>query len=374
MGKIIRFSEYQSISGTHSTKGYSDMLNRFYYNGYQDLPCVAEEKVHGANFSILYKDGWYDVASRRDLISKNEIKFNKELAKKGFAPRTFDFYGNCYKKLIDSKLLDSLAKIQKDLKAKNGIVLVGELCGGKVDISYKWDDELERDVPVLSPHYDPPVQKQLNYGIRQQFYWFDLFSINEEGWYNLIDPNTRNELFTKVGIKPPRILKSGTLQELVEYYIIPDNINIKNFTGDDFIEGVVIKSVDKEHQYNGAKRIILKILSEDSRDKLKRPSKRNAKADPINLVDSDLLNTFRPYLTEFRIEKVVGNMGYEPTSTKDLSKVLGEIFNDCMKDYWEAGNIGEDDKYSIMTKRQQKRFKNMVNSIVAPLVRKRYHL
>jgi len=87
MGKIIRFSEYQSISGTHSTKGYSDMLNRFYYNGYQDLPCVAEEKVHGANFSILYKDGWYDVASRRDLISKNEIKFNKELAKKGFAPK-----------------------------------------------------------------------------------------------------------------------------------------------------------------------------------------------------------------------------------------------------------------------------------------------
>jgi len=123
----MKFKAYTKIENSYRIK----LLNKIQEQGYcfDDLKCCVNEKLNGSNFSIHY-DG-------------QEIKFAR---RKAFLSQDSNFCN--WQEVIQRGEFERLIKeLYQYIKAKETIILYGELCGG----SY-----IHKDVEVTS---DRRIQK-----------------------------------------------------------------------------------------------------------------------------------------------------------------------------------------------------------------------
>jgi len=181
---------------------------------------VAEEKIHGANFSI-----WYDGTTTR-------------LAKRtDWLPDKPEFY-DCL--VAVEKVTPAIQRLWKSRFESSGvghIQVYGELFGGRY---------IHPEVPPIKGLRH--VQKEVQYSPSIEFWAFDV-RINNK--YPSITVEEKHRLFDLAGLPHPKILHVGTIRQLVELSpvfptTIPEILGYPPIPKNE-AEGYVLRPADGRH-------------------------------------------------------------------------------------------------------------------------------
>ena len=212
---MLEFKKYSSIENSFSREFMEHVVAEMP----QDLECVVQEKVHGANTSFLCDGETVRFAKRTSMLEDGE-----------------QFYD--YPELLE-RYKARVLKLYTDIKAKYSevahISVFGEMFGGL----YPHDDvKAERKVSL--------IQKGVCYTPGHEFNGFDIYLFSDDkGRYLPVDEV--NDLFEANGFFYAKTLFRGTLAECLKY---PNAFQSKiaEWLGlpaidDNICEGIVIRPV-----------------------------------------------------------------------------------------------------------------------------------
>lgn len=296
------FTKYASLTNHYEGK----FINGVVMNGLAGGEWVAREKIHGANFSFLTKDGANVVPAKRS----GEILPGES------------FYG-C--ETVVAKYLESVRNIWQEL-----------FVGGD------YDDVLE--IQVFGELAGNGVQKDVDYG-EKDFYVFD---IRVNGQY--LDDRQVSSLARKHGMRMAPLLGYGTFEELKQLPLTFESVVLfsanKLINGDDEVvhtiteaaddaeniaEGYVLKPVHTQWMSNGSR---VAIKCKTSKFSEKKNKQANAFKAPVALSDADKaqLDEYVTYLTENRVKNVLSKIGRTDYSAKDFGMIMGLTVKDALEE------------------------------------------
>lgn len=295
------FKKYNSIENTYQKR----FIERIQSHGYWKEEYVVQEKVHGANMSIITQDGQNFFAAKRTALLDAEENFN-----------------NYQKVLADlnEKLVQLWKLVQADYPELEQLTVFGEIFGG----SYA-HPEVKRDANAVR------VQKGVFYSPSNHFYAFDIL-INTEKY---LDVDRANALFEKVGLLYAKTLFRGSLEDCLKYpndfnSHIPMELGLPEIE-DNTSEGSVIKPVKTLFMHSGS-RLILKNKNEKFAERMKvkkRPVSQKQENIPEHI--QALRDQITAYVTENRLDNVLSKIG--EVSMRDFGKILGMLNKDIVEDF-----------------------------------------
>jgi len=292
------FIKYSSIENNYRDK----FIKKF---DLSNMLFVATEKIHGANFQIVF-----DYDEDITYCSRNRI-----LA----ADEKFYDYQNTVKKY-------NFEKVVVFAKENDCVVrLYGELFG-------------------------KGVNKGVDYGDEKQILFFDM---SIDGIIVSYDDFHAN--MTAFGLPTTPFVMKGSLDETRAFDVETFNSKVLNID-DNVAEGIVIRPV-KEIFY-GHTRFILKKKSEKFKEN-KKPKKAEKIVDPV-------VDKWHPivlsYVTEMRLSSLFSKMG-EIENPKDIEKYMKEYVKDVKEDFLK------DHDYLVesVTKKQDKQIFNISKHVVKML-------
>lgn len=291
------FTEYE-----HMSNHYNAHFKIEEYKTDLETKWVATEKIHGTNYSFLYKEGLEDpIPCRRSGLLTSDPSFYNHLS-------IFNKYKNDIV-LIYNKLKETYPTLKQ-------IQLYGELFGGVYN--GKTSQSAKK------------VQKGISYNLENDFMAFDLkitydLITKYLDWYELV------KLLEETTIKYVPVIREGPLNELLQlnpsfesvvysYYGLPKMES-------NFAEGYVIKPV-KEMQSTKSERIIFKF---------KNPrflEIAHGKSDKTQKTTSDKPNygqILLPYLTDMRYDNVFAKQ-LSTVTKEELINALVEDIKTELKD------------------------------------------
>lgn len=299
----MKFQRYGSIENITRQKSLDYIVQQGLSNG----EWVVQEKVHGANFSIWYKDGEVKFAKRSQFIGEGD-----------------NFYGHA--KLTD-ELTIAITAISTDLQS-NDVVVYGELFGG----SYPHPD-VKRD------NQSATIQQGVFYHPSTRFYAFDLV-VN--GDYQCVDQCDIQ--FINTGMCYAITLFKGTLKECIEFdnayeTTIPAQFDLPSIEGN-ICEGNVIKPVQSKFLANG-NRVILKSKNSKFTEKEHKPKTLKDTPEQLRAKYPDsfkALEFFNQYITENRLRNVISKEG--EITQKGFGKLVGSFVQDIREEgFKEIGDM-----------------------------------
>lgn len=296
----MTFQKYTSIDNSYNNKLLAKIASQVNPN----IPLVALEKVHGANFSVIYtrKDDKVQFAKRSGLIAEGE---------------SFYSYVN-----IKGELEENIRKLDKILPDDvETFTVFGEICGG-------WYDNVQ--TPGAKR-----VQQEVQYSEDTEFIAFDLLC---NGRY--LPYQTAKVLCSAAGfIFAPVVQQSFTLSQLHEVnekFItkVPQLLGYEGVLENNFAEGVVIRPYFEEVTLGNGNRFILKKKTEafTEKESVAKPVQVPVEYSPQVTTQ---IKQILPYVNQIRLSNVLSKEG-SSFSGKDFSRILGlfvqDIFNDFNKD------------------------------------------
>lgn len=334
----MKFTRYSSIENSYREL----FMNKIVQEGKVGGEWIVTEKIHGANFSI-----WFD-------IENSEIKYAK---RSGFLSNE-NFYNHyLLKENLERELLYFFEHLKKDEKAKESIVLQGELFGGS----------------FITGHNNPKVkavQKGVFYSPNLEFMAYDmkfdgvLQSFNELSnildWFDHL-------VTTKIRyIKP---LFKGSFEECLKFDI-NFNSTIPKILGFDEIEnniceGIVIKPVEPSFLACGA-RIIIKNKNEKFKEKGTKERKEKNNLPTFSEKEKGIFSELLSYVTENRLKNVISKIG--EIGQKDFGKLLGLVAKDTLEDFLKDN----EEKFDSLDKKIKSLMNKGLNKDTATLIRKHF--
>lgn len=322
------FKKYNSIENAYR----NEFIERVAIATLNSNDFVVQEKVHGANFSLITNGKDLKSAKRTSLLEDTDNFYNHALIKE----------------LYYEKLLGLFEAVKLKYPKTESVTVFGELFGG----SYP---DVEQVRGALK------VQKGVFYAPYNEFYAFDIM-INQAFYLNVVEAN---KLFENHGFFYAKTLFRGTLKEALQYpnafdSKIPSWLKLPEIK-DNICEGVVIKPVEPLFLPNGS-RIIIKNKNEKWTEKSKTKSKMKPDVT-FSKEGHRLLLELKCFVNANRLANVMSKEGR--LDSAQIGKLIGLLSKDALEDFLKEHNIA----FEALEKVEQKRLTKQLNGYAAKLVR-----
>tara|TARA_R100001594_G_scaffold53735_1_gene87279 strand:+ start:16588 stop:17595 length:1008 start_codon:yes stop_codon:yes gene_type:complete len=288
-----KFEKYSSLTNHYQEK----FINAIIMNGLDKGEWVAQEKVHGANFSFHFDGTEHKQAKRSSFCDENFFNCGSILK---YRPSI----EMIYKVLEEYKLIDK----------GDTIVVFGEIFGG----NYKGQKEPNAKTVQGGMQYHPDNE-------------FMAFDIKVNGSFL---PFMEVENLCKVSRLPlAPVVAYGDFQEMLEVNnefdsYVPEDLGLEKVEGG-IAEGLVIRPYLDEKDFKGTR---LLIKSKNSKfSEVARKAKTVKKSVKLNDDETAVLENFSRYFTANRVDATISKHG--EIVWKDFAKIAGLVFQDAMEDY-----------------------------------------
>lgn len=322
------FKKYNSIENAYR----KEFIERVALTTINSNDFVVQEKVHGANFSLITNGKDLKSAKRTSILEDTDA-----------------FYNHAFiKELYYEKMLSLFKTVKMYYPQTESITVFGELFGG----SYP---DVEQARGAIK------VQKGVFYAPYNEFYAFDIM-INQTTYLNVTEAN---QLFETHGFFYAKTLFRGTLKEVLAYpnafdSHLPTWLKLPEIT-DNLCEGVVIKPVEPHFLPNGS-RVIIKNKNAKWSEKRKVNSKSIAQV-VLSKEANNLLSELVSYVNPNRLANVMSKEGnLEPAN---IGKLIGLLSKDAFEDFLKAFKT----PFEALEKTEQKRLTKQLNQYAAKLVK-----
>ncbi|WP_299883253.1 RNA ligase family protein [uncultured Lacinutrix sp.] len=324
----MEFKKYNSIENSYRT----EFIERVAIATVNNNDFVVQEKVHGANFSLITNGKDLKSAKRTSLLKDSDSFYNHTLIKEMY-----------YTKML--LLFEAIKKKYSDTKS---ITVFGELFGG----SYP---DIEQARGAMK------VQKGVFYAPYNGFYAFDIM-LNQSYYLNVIEVN---QLLEAHGFFYAKTLFRGQLKESLEYSNtfeskIPKWLKLPEIK-DNICEGVVIKPVEPHFLPNG-NRVIIKNKNAKWSEKSKANSKTVLQIElskEANLLQVEL----ERYINPNRLANVMSKESN--LDSCQIGKLIGFLSKDAFEDFTKEFGTS----FQLLEKVEQKRLTKQLNQCSAKLIR-----
>lgn len=322
------FKKYNSIENAYR----KEFIERVAIATLNSNDFVVQEKVHGANFSLITDGKTLKSAKRTSLLEDTDNFYNH----------------TAIKELYFEKVLTLFEAIKAKYPETKSITVFGELFGG----SYQ---DVEQARGAMK------VQKGVFYAPYNEFYAFDIM-INQEFYLNVNEANT---LFEAHEFFYAKTLFRGTLKEALDYpnafdSNIPEWLKLPEIA-DNVCEGVVIKPVEPHFLPNG-NRVIIKNKNAKWSEKSKANSKSKIEVKLSNEAHT-LLSELERFINPNRLANVMSKESN--LDSTQIGKLIGLLSKDAFEDFLKAHQT----TFEALEKSEQKRLTKQLNQFAAKLVR-----
>lgn len=309
---MSEFSGYEKMPNNLKKLGLSESD----FSKMEKLKWVVTEKVHGANFSLVYENGSLKFAKRKEYLNWSD-----------------DFFGfQLVVSKLENNILRLFEKLSSDIAAEKYIIY-GELFGGKYP-----HPEVE---PVKDVH---AIQTGVYYTPDIEFCAFDI-AIETDGsdskYY--LDYESSVAYFDEFKIFYAKPLLIGKFNEAMNFNIrinsaVPKEFNLPELQNN-LIEGVVIKPFDqKDHAIFSRPIIKLKNPEFDEEEKFHEAEKWSfipnvsSKTEELSFIVDELRN----YVTQNRLKSAVSKIGtLDLNNHSRVSEIKKEFLEDVITDFNE---------------------------------------
>lgn len=341
--KVMKFKKYSEIENSYRKK-YMDILAEYGLTGGDDW--LVLEKIHGSNFSISCDGTEVKVAKRSAFLSDSSNFFNWE-----------SIYDKYAEKIKEAQ---KLICRQYNIEVFSQVIFYGELFGG------------------IYPHADvqpvpnaTKVQKGVYYCPHNDWFIFDAYIMNDDIGNQWMNYCKLRDICSVTHLPYVKVLKSGTLNECLEYPNDFESTIYKYFNlpkiEDNICEGVVIKPNIPRYMPNG-ERVIIKNKNEKWSEKSKESRQPRQAKEPVELSDNvkEHINSLSALINENRLHNVLSKFGQ--VTNKDFGKLMSSMVSDIMSEYLKDNK----DNYDALEKVNQKLISKRITRVVADLVRSNF--
>jgi len=275
------FKKYPSLTNHYHSKDI-DYFTTKYGDEMREVTWQITEKIHGANFSILFTPN-----SSPNWFSRNQQITNA------------NFY-NC-----EDLILEYVNKLK---------------------IAQNWVNQTNRTFRVFGELYGPGIQKGVDYGPERKIRFYDLMIddmlVPQQEFENFFYDHGLGSLMV------PIIGRVGTLEEGLEF---DSRFDSKLSTKEGNIcEGIVIKPYEKVFVDSQGSVFYIKKKNEEFKEKQKVKKERTETqyTEEVNKWHNEFLS----YINKNRAESVFSKEG-EISSFKDIGKYISLIHQDALDDF-----------------------------------------
>lgn len=303
-----KFNKYSSLTNHYQQK----FIDAIVMNGLDGGEWVAQEKVHGANFSFHYDGEEHKQAKRSSFCDEN--------------------FFNCGSILKYRSSIEFIYKVLQDynlIEKGQTLVVFGEIFGG----NYKGQKEPNAKT----------VQGGMDYHPDNEFVAFDI-KVNGE-----FLPFMEVESLCKVSRLPlAPTIAYGDFKEMLEVSnefdsYVPELFGLERVEGG-IAEGLVIRPTLQEKDFKGT-RLLIKSKNNKFSEKAK-----TAKAikSVISLTDEQntLAEEFSKYFTANRVDTTISKVG-QVENWKQFAHIAGLVFQDAIEDF-NKDNFTDDDTFGTL--------------------------
>lgn len=285
------FKKYMSLDNSYQNKHIQRWIDIF--PRLNKSLFAIEEKLHGANVSVLISDNGFRFFARNHELDENE-----------------GFYG--YKEHLVKKY-DTEFRILDKIRRENG---------------YK-------TIRLYGEYFGSNIQKGVFYGAEKQYKVFDMYIddvlILPYHRYNFF---TRNEELSRL-FHPPLDIVDGLYNALDYNTVFRSEYTPENYPSEykNICEGIVIKPYDIEFKDNNGSHFYLKKKNEEFLERQKATK-------PV-IQDSSLVRyreLYNEFITEQRIDTATSKLG-EFNNIKQMGEFMKEILSDAEKDFFNEVEI-----------------------------------
>jgi len=345
MGGFLSYEKmHTSLKKLNLSEGEYAKIDRFKW--------VVTEKIHGANFSFVYKAKSLKFAKRKEFLSWKDDFFGFQLVVANMEDRIIELFEN----------------LSNDFEGDT-FIIYGELFGG----AYPHPD-------VVKNNKVQAIQTGVYYSPAINFSAFDIAFVRK-GVKHYLDYETSVMLFSKYGIKYAKPLLVSKFREAVSFNIkinstIPKTLNLPELP-DNLIEGVVIKPYDQKPENALSDRPIIKLKNPDFEEDQKFHKAQKWSFIP-NVSSSSVELTYivmelQNYVTVNRLESAISKIGaLDFDNSQRISDIEQEFLQDTLVDFnqindgflneldeeqlkWISDRIKADIQHLIISKKKDKK-------------------
>ena len=306
----------------------------------EDTTWIAQEKIHGANFSI-YCNG-------------TGVKFGK---RSGFIEGDSSFYGHKnLENVLTERTLNlftrlAISQVAHGAEPLLDLIIFGEICGG-----------FYPGVPTVPGAKQ--VQRGVNYSPRNEFIVFDIMA---NGRY-LSDLHVA-EICDLHGFYQAPVFAQGKFEELAKINpefptIIPRHLFGLPDVEDNVAEGFILKPIHPRYAPNG-ERIILKVKGSKFKEKDAKPT--NLEYAPVVIQVAEELGS---YITENRLNNVCSKLDESELKPANFGKILGLLVHDAIEEFNKDNNY-KDSPYLKLEDDLQHKINKVLSKKAQVLVKKK---
>ena len=332
---LSKFTKYPSLTNSYQQK-FIDKLLEY---GLTDGLWYAQEKVHGANFSLT-SDG-------------TEVKAGK---RSGYIGHAEDFYGSAW---VVPQYASAVKRIANDYGAE--VTVFGEICGGRYNGESK----------------GTMVQRGVEYSPTNEFLVFD---ISIGGTFVKFSEVIALAHIYELKIAP--VLTKGSFEHCLSYpnefdSKVPAMLGLEPLPeGSNICEGTVVRpDEDRYTRFNPEEspRVILKNKNSKFSEKDHKP------AVVVNHeLTEEILEAYKEiscYITENRLDCVLSKLSLEEQTPKNFGNILGLLLKDTMEAASEDNANAEVElKFFNLEQHQRKAISKLVAADATKLVRQKLNL
>jgi Rnl2 family RNA ligase len=285
------FQKYFSIEGTWRKKEiqwwiekYPKLINQTY---------VLQEKIHGANISLLFSpDGDFKIAKRSGFISENEKFYNHQI--------------------INEKYADIILLFKElAVEGNHHLIVYGE-----------WFGE--------------GIQKGVDYGPEKQLLLFDVIMDDR-----LLPQFEMENMFSVLNIEDMMVPILGMTENIKDALDFPieDRITEVYPEGKSVIEGVVIKLFYTTFFEMTNEKSAFYLKKKNEKFKEMQSKKKKIKINKYPEYVELLKTSFNDYITDNRLDSVFSHYG-EIVSYKDIGKYIKFFIEDAKEEFTKDHKVG----------------------------------
>jgi len=300
----MNFKKYPSLTNHYQDK----FINFLQINDLTKGEWVAQEKVHGANFSFHFNGTEHKQAKRSGFCDENFFNCRAVLKYRASI------------ELMHRYLVD-----QHVMQKGEPLVVFGELFGGKFN---KQKEPNAKTVQGNGADYHPDNE-------------FMAFDIQVNGKFlPFMDVEAICNGF-KLPLAP--IVAYGDFEEMMKLdnefdSYVPEEFGLERLKNN-IAEGLVIRPYIDERTLDNGSRILIKSKNSKFSEKRGVPTKIDA---PLSDNEKALLKSFSAYFTEARVDATISKEG-QVENWKQFAKIAGLTFKDAIEDYEKDNFNGMDD-------------------------------
>ncbi|MDR1882492.1 MAG: RNA ligase, Rnl2 family [Prevotella sp.] len=337
---MLEFKKYNSIENTYN----KEFMEKIKSEGYDSLPYVVQEKVHGANCCFVTDGKEAHFAKRTGMIEPGEKFYDYEELLARYKERVILLF----------------VRIKEIYPDTESVLIYGEMFGGRYP-----HPEVKNAPQAMC------IQKGVFYSPCHEFYGFDIYVCGADiNRYLSVDKV--NNLFEESGFLYAKTLFEGSLEDCLLYPNVFQS-HIAEWLGfppieENVCEGVVIRPVEPLFFKNGS-RLLLKNknskFAEKKSIKKRNPALFDKPAYSKELIDIQTI--VESFITENRLNNTIGKIG-EVSFPKDTGRLIGLLAKDVLEDFLKEYS----GTYATLEKSEQKILNRHISKEAAELIKKVY--